>query len=300
MREREPRGVGHGPEKEHKTVIMITLHDLDAGYVRRRPVLKGLTGTLAPGNVYGLLGANGSGKTTLLRTWAGLLAPLRGSVEVLGTTPVLRRRPFLRETIYMPDEIVFPALSLTAFERTYARFRPHFSHTAFEEALHRLDFSDSVRVDRLSTGNRKKLFIAYALAADPAVLLMDEPTNGLDIDAKRSFRQLLAGRETADRLVVVSTHQIADLGHLLSAAVIVRDGTIALNAGFDRIASVLRFVGRDDSAEALYADGLRAIARNEEDDETDVDIELLYHALHESSEVRDFVARRLSGKEGLC
>ncbi|HBX90794.1 ABC transporter ATP-binding protein [Alistipes sp.] len=279
---------------------MITLHDLDAGYVRRRPVLKGLSGSLAPGHIYGLLGANGSGKTTLLKTWAGLLAPLRGSVEVLGAAPSERRRSLLEETICMPDEIAFPALSLGAFERTYARFRPRFSHTAFEEALHRLDFSASVRVDRLSTGNRKKLFIAFALASDPAVLLMDEPTNGLDLEAKRSFRQLLAGWDTTDRLVVVSTHQIADLHGLLSAAVIVGDGTIALNARFEQIAAALRFGGRDEEARALYADGLRTLAPNDDGEETDVDIELLYHALHESAETRDFVARRLSGKEELC
>lgn len=279
---------------------MIEMHDLDAGYVRRRPVLRGLQGTLAPGHVYGLLGANGSGKTTLLKTWAGALAPLRGSVETLGATPARRRRRFLEETLYMPDEIALPALSLGAFERTYARFRPRFSHTAFEEALHRLDFSDGVRLDRLSTGNRKKLFIAYALAADPRVLLLDEPTNGLDIEAKRSFRQLLAGWDTTDRLIVVSTHQIADLGHLLTAAVIVAGGSIVLNATYDQIAGQLRFVARDDRAGALYTDGLRAMVAAGTGAETDVDIELLYHALHERAEAREYVARHLSGKEASC
>lgn len=279
---------------------MITLHDLDAGYVRRRPVLKGLSGSLAPGHIYGLLGANGSGKTTLLKTWAGLLAPLRGSVEVLGAAPSERRRSLLEETICMPDEIAFPALSLGAFERTYARFRPRFSHTAFEEALHRLDFSASVRVDRLSTGNRKKVFIAYALAGNPSLVLMDEPTNGLDIESKKAFRRLLAGFDMTDRVVVVSTHQVADLENLLTAAIVVREGAVALNALFDDITARFAFGNAGGEGETLYADGLRAIRLNRGGEYTDVDVELLYHAIHESEAVREAIAAHFSRKEGVC
>ena len=195
---------------------MIEMKDLYAGYGRKRTVLRGLGGTIAEGHIYGLLGANGSGKTTLMKTWAGALFPVSGRVDVFGSHPADRKADFLASAVYMPDEISFPQLSVAAFERVYGRFRPHFSHEDFGSYLNALDFSFGVRIDRLSTGNRKKLFIAFSLASNPALLLMDEPTNGLDIESKKAFRRILASFDTTGRVVVVSTHQVADLNNLLS------------------------------------------------------------------------------------
>lgn len=275
------------------------MNDLNAGYVGKRPVLRGVEGTLLAGNVYGLLGANGSGKTTLLKTLAGGLFPLGGSVEVDGRIPSRRERDFLADTVYMSDEISFPSMSLDSFERIYSRFRPRFSHDEFREYLRVLDFDCGTRLDRLSTGNRKKVFIAYALACNPSLLLLDEPTNGLDIESKRAFRRLLAGFDMTGRIVAVSTHQVADLENLLTAAIVVRDGGVAMNALFDDIAACLVF-GNAGGGETLYADGLRTIRRNDGGEYTDVDVELLYHAIHESEAVRAAIAAHLSGKEGVC
>ena len=275
------------------------MNDLSAGYVGKRPVLRGVEGTLLAGNVYGLLGANGSGKTTLLKTLAGGLFPLGGSVEVDGRIPSRRERDFLADTVYMSDEISFPSMSLDSFERIYSRFRPRFSHDEFREYLRVLDFDCGTRLDRLSTGNRKKVFIAYALACNPSLLLLDEPTNGLDIESKRAFRRLLAGFDMTGRIVAVSTHQVADLENLLTAAIVVCDGGVAMNALFDDIAACLVF-GNAGGGETLYADGLRTIRRNDGGEYTDVDVELLYHAIHESEAVRAAIAAHLSGKEGVC
>ena len=273
---------------------MIEMKDLYAGYGRKRTVLRGLGGTIAEGHIYGLLGANGSGKTTLMKTWAGALFPVSGRVDVLGSHPADRKADFLASAVYMPDEISFPQLSVAAFERVYGRFRPHFSHEDFGSYLNALDFSFGVRIDRLSTGNRKKLFIAFSLASNPALLLMDEPTNGLDIESKKAFRRILASFDTTGRVVVVSTHQVADLNNLLSAVVVLRDGGIALNATFDAITEKLSFGGASD-ADVLYADGLRSISINRDGEYTDVDVESLYHAIHESECVRSFIAENFSG-----
>lgn len=274
------------------------MYDLDAGYVRRHPVLRGVAGSLLSGNIYGLFGANGSGKTTLLKTLAGGLFPLRGSVDVAGHVPSQRSRDFLSAVVYMPDDVIFPAMSLRGFELTYSRFRTGFSHDDFGEYLRMLGFNEDARLDRLSTGSRKKVFIAYAMAGNPSLLLMDEPTNGLDIEAKRAFRRLLAQFGTEDRTVVVSTHQAADFENVLSAAVMLRDGEVVLNARFDDIAACFAF-GRA-GGDCLYTDGLRALRRNVSGEYTDVDAELLYHAIRESDDVRRIVAGRLSGKEGVC
>lgn len=273
---------------------MIEMYDLHAGYGRKRAVLRGLGGAIAEGHIYGLLGANGSGKTTLMKTWAGALYPVSGRVDVFGSIPADRKAEFLASTVYMPDEMSFPPLTVGAFERVYGRFRPHFSHEEFDGYLHELDFSFGVRLDRLSTGNRKKFFIAFALACNPALLLMDEPTNGLDIESKKAFRRILASFDTTGRVVVVSTHQVADLNNLLSAVVVLREGRMVLNATFDAIAGKLSF-GGPSAPDAFYADGLRSISLNRDGEYTDVDVESLYHAIHESERVRAFIAENFSG-----
>ena len=229
-----------------------------------------------------------------MKTWAGALFPVSGRVDVFGSHPADRKADFLASAVYMPDEISFPQLSVAAFERVYGRFRPHFSHEDFGSYLNALDFSFGVRIDRLSTGNRKKLFIAFSLASNPALLLMDEPTNGLDIESKKAFRRILASFDTTGRVVVVSTHQVADLNNLLSAVVVLRDGGIALNATFDAITEKLSFGGASD-ADVLYADGLKSISINRDGEYTDVDVESLYHAIHESERVRSFIAENFSG-----
>lgn len=287
------------------------MNDLYAGYGRKRAVLRGLGGTIAEGHIYGLLGANGSGKTTLMKTWAGALYPVSGRVDLFGSRPAERKADFLASTVYMPDEITFPPLSVAAFEKTYGRFRPKFSHEEFGDYLNALDFSFGVRLDRLSTGNRKKFFIAFALACNPSLLLMDEPTNGLDIESKKAFRRILAAFDTTERVVVVSTHQVADLNNLLSAVVVLRDGGMALNATFDAISEKLSFGGAS-VEDPLYADGLRSISLNRDGEYTDVDVESLYHAIHESERMRAFIAENFpergtakiadnaAGKEGIC
>lgn len=199
----------------------------------------------------------------------------------------------------MPDEMSFPQLSVAAFEKIYGRFYPKFSHEEFSHYLNTLRFSFDVRLDHLSTGNRKKFFAAFAMACNPSLLLMDEPTNGLDIESKKAFRHILTEFDTTNRVVVISTHQVADLNNLLSAIVLVRDGGIALNATLDKISEKLSFGGAL-ATDALYSDGLRSISLNNNDKYTDVDIESLYHAIQESECVRSFIAENFAGKEEVC
>lgn len=278
---------------------MIEMNDLYAGYGKKYAVLRGLDGTIVEGHIYGLLGANGSGKTTLMKTWAGALHPMSGHINVSGNYPADRKINFLASTIYMPDEISFPPLSVAAFEKTYGRFYPKFSHEEFNSYLNTLDFSFGMRIDRLSTGNSKKLFIAFAIACNPSLLLMDEPTNGLDIESKKAFRHILAELNTTDSVVVVSTHQVADLNNLLSAVIVLRDGDMVLNTTLDTISEKLCFGGVS-AMDVLYSDGLRSISLNNNGEYTDVDVELLYHAIHESDCIRSFIADNFTRKEGVC
>ena len=215
---------------------MIKFHDLDAGYVRRRPVLRGVDGSLRAGNVYGLLGANGSGKTTLLKTLAGGLFPLRGEVEASGRVPSLRSRDFLADMVYMPDEVTFPSMSARAFERVYSRFRPRFSHDDFREYLRTLDFDGDTRLDRLSTGNRKKVFIAYALAGNPSLVLMDEPTNGLDPVGIHEIRSLIRSLpEKIGCTVLVSSHLLSEIELMADNIGILNHGRLLFEGTLDEL-----------------------------------------------------------------
>lgn len=278
---------------------MIKLNNLSAGYSKRHPVLQKLQTTFAQGNIYGLLGANGSGKTTLLKTICGVLYPLDGEISAMGYTPHKRESDFLKDIFYIPDEFALPALTVKKYVDTYSQFRPCFSHQKFEAALKAMNFSFGEHLHRLSLGNRKKFLISFALACNSPVVIMDEPTNGLDIEAKRSFRSLLASEDLTDKLILISSHAVADLEHILSAVAIILNGEIVINSTMEEIASHIAFTSSANSDNVLYKDGLQAIVKAETE-WNDVDLEMLYMAVHKSSDFRKYIIDNFSGKERVC
>lgn len=198
----------------------------------------------------------------------------------------------------MPDEVELPAMSVDDFEKHYGSFRPRFNHAKFHTMLGRFEFSDGVKLNKLSLGNRKKFFIAFALASDAKILLLDEPTNGLDIVGKRVFRQLLAEEINEERMFVISTHLVSDIEQLLSAIVVIKDQQIALQASMDDVAERLTFGTTNAITSPLFSEGLRAVGKNE-GYYSNVDLELLYLALHNQSSQQSIIDI-LSGKEELC
>ena len=277
---------------------MIKLKDLTAGYARRIPVLTKLNTELHTGQIYGLLGANGSGKTTLLYTISGCITPLAGEVEVLGATPSSRSREMLQELIFMPDEVELPAISAESFIKDYSTFRPRFDKEKFQRILERFDFTHNLKLNKLSLGNRKKFFIAFALASNAKIVLFDEPTNGLDITSKVTFRQVLAEEINDERLFIISTHLVSDIEQLLSSIIVIKDKQIAVQASMDTVAERLTFGATASFSQPLFSEGLRAVGKGE-GDYSNVDLELLYLALHNPTSQQSIIDI-LSGKEELC
>ena len=277
---------------------MIKLTNLSTGYTRMQPVLQQATATLHAGCIYGLLGANGSGKTTLLKTLTGCITPLSGEVNVMGENPAYRSRTLLAEIAYMPDEITLPAMSADSFEKAYSPFWPKFSHEKFHNYLKAFEVEANNNLSRLSLGNRKKFYIAFALACNTRLLILDEPTNGLDIVGKKVFRQILASEINDERTIIVSSHLVGDLERLISDVIILRNNHIVLNASLGVIGEQLTFGNIANIAEPIYKDGLRAIGKSE-GEYSDVDLELLYLALHDNS-VNQQIIDLASGKEELC
>ncbi len=272
---------------------MIKLQKLEAGYKAKNPVLKEVSLTLRESRIYGLLGSNGSGKTTLLNTLAGVLHPLGGGIDLYGYTPFERKRDFLEQIFYISDELELPALSAENYIKSYSPFRPKFSTKAMESYLKMMNFTFDVRLDRLSMGNRKKFMIAFALASNPRLLMMDEPTNGLDIESKHALRKILAGMELSQTCVIISSHQVADIEDIISDVIILRDKGILLNASMDEIGEKLEFGSSATITEPLYTDGLKAIGRSE-GEYSDVDLELLYVGLQRDENLRKEVSRIIS------
>ena len=281
---------------------MIKLTNLEAGYKQKNPVLSAINTQIEAGNIYGLLGSNGVGKTTL-HTLAGVLEPLSGEVDVIGHTPSAHTRQFFEQIYYITDEVELPAMSLEGYIGTYAKFRPGFSREQMQDYLQRMNFTFGVRLNKLSLGNRKKFVIAYALACNTPLLLMDEPTNGLDIESKRQLRSILASLDMSNRAIIISTHQIADLEQMLSHILIIKDKQLIISTSLDNAAQRLSFGRVGEFAEPLFVDGLRVIAPNN-GEYSNLDLEMLYLAVLESAEVRAIINQTQiateSGKETLC
>ncbi len=266
---------------------MITISNLDFSYGRRGTLFAGLDLSIAPGHIYGLLGKNGAGKTTLLNLMAGLLAPCGGSIGVNGYDPSRRRVGFLQEVFVVPEEFYVPEVSPRQYASLYAGFYPRFSDADFASYLKELEVDPQHRMHKMSMGQRKKAFIAFALACNTKILLMDEPTNGLDIPSKTTFRRLIAAAASDERVILISTHQVRDLENLIDGVIVLDDRRILFNRTVEEIADRLHFCqysGDDRPAGMLYDEpgvlgGGKALAPNTGGQPSRIDMELLFNAV---------------------
>lgn len=266
---------------------MIQLKNIDFGYSKKRLLFKNLTLELSRGHIYGLLGKNGAGKTTLLKLISGLRFISNGSILVLNENPALRKPGMLQEIYFLPEELYTPALKVKDFVKAYAPFYPHFNHEQFQEYLNVLEIeTQEQKIDKMSFGQKKKVMIAFALACNTKILIMDEPTNALDIPSKATFRKVMASVATEDRIVIISTHQVRDLHSLIDAIIILDSGKIILNESAETITKKLAFEVVDDTENdtaILYEEdnvrGKVVVHENTAQKETKLDIELLFNAV---------------------
>lgn len=205
----------------------------------RQPLYQGLSVRARQPGVYGLFGRNGCGKSTLLKLLAGLLAPQRGQVRALGFAPRQRLPQFLAQVYLLPEELHLPNLTPLELQRTEGGFWPRFDAALYAACLQALQVPLAQPFAGMSLGQKKKAAIAFALAAQTPLLLMDEPTNGLDIVSRAQFRALMAQPEQAWRTVIISTHQAHDLESVLNHLWFMDQGRIVLDASMARLAQRL-------------------------------------------------------------
>ncbi len=268
---------------------MINISNLSYHYPNHKAlVLDNLSLSIEDGKIYGLLGENGVGKTTLLGLICGILRPSQGSVSIDGICSMKRDPKILANLFYVPDEFNLPHISLKAYVRINAPFYPTFALDELNRCLKEFDMPDSIKhLDQLSLGQRKKVMLSFAIASGTKTILMDEPSNGLDIPSKAQFRKVLATAMTDERTIVISTHQVHDVEQLLDSVIIIDNHSILLDKSISQISEEYVFTtlapGAESSFDVIYSEpsvgGHNVIARRTPDqDETLVNLEMLFNA----------------------
>ncbi|MFW6232124.1 MAG: ATP-binding cassette domain-containing protein [Spirochaetota bacterium] len=253
-------------------------------YGRKQPLFERLDARLEPGTIYGLLGRNGAGKTTMLKLLCGMLFPQEGGIEVLGWDPAERVPALQQEILFIPEEFPTPPLEVHAYRALYAPLYPRFSGEHFERYLAEFEIDAEASLEQMSFGQKKKVLLAFGLAAHTRLLVLDEPTNALDIPSKGQFRRLLAGAADDDRTIVVSTHQVRDMENLIDPITILENGSIIFQHSLEEITARIRMTHAAEPPEdALYAEaamgGVAAVVPNADGRESRIDLELLFNAV---------------------
>ena len=260
---------------------MITLKDLSFSYGKHK-VLGNVSMTLEKGKIYGLLGENGVGKSTLLKILSGLLKMDKGVCTVFGEVPYSRNPSFLQDIFHLPEDFIGENVVVEKYALQLGMFYPNFSPDKFYRILGEFGVDGKAKFNKLSLGQQKKAIISVALSLGTKVLLMDEPSNGLDIPSKALLRRLISENASEDQLIVISTHQVRDLENLIDPIIIMDKDGVILNASIRDISARLAFgIEAQENRDALYCQrdlrGYVTVHRNEYGIETPVDLEALFN-----------------------
>lgn len=268
---------------------MIKTQNLAFSYGKKE-VLRNISLNLEPGRIYGLLGENGVGKTTLLTLLCGLKKPLFGTIDADGHDPYRREPSLLSNLYYLPDEVGLSSLKAWDWAKSRGGFWPNFSLERFGEIMEIFETDKSQKMNTMSAGQLKKTHISFALACSVKYLLMDEPTNGLDIPSKAQFRSAILRYTPEDSTIVISTHQVRDLENVIDPIIILDRQDVLLNASLDRISGRLFFdYGTALHPESLYSEqlpgGFIQVYPNVTGEESKVNVEALFNAVHKNKEL---------------
>lgn len=272
---------------------MIRINNITFSYRRKADdVLTNLSLSIEPGAIYGLLGLNGEGKSTLLHLMAGVLTPNAGNITIDDVDVRLRRPSTLSKLFIVPEEFSLPEISLENYVRINAPLYPNFNRDDMERYLKEFGLNSNINLKGLSMGQKKKVFISFALAANTPVMLMDEPTNGLDIPGKSTFRKVISMAASDDRTIIISTHQVRDIDKLLDHIIVMFNHKLLLNESISEISRRLAFVESNDAElveKALYCQssvaGKSLVLPNDNDDDSEVNLETLFNLAIEKPEV---------------
>ncbi len=268
---------------------MIQIKDLGFAY-GDKAVLKNISMNLEEGRIYGLLGENGVGKTTLLTLLCGLKKPNTGTIDADGHNPYDREPSFLTDQYYLSDDAAAVNMKAEDYALNYGKFWVNFDMNKFIEVMQVLENDPQQKMNKMSSGQLKKTYIAFALACNAKYLLMDEPTNGLDIPSKTNFRKAITKYTREDSVILISTHQVRDLENIIDPIIILDRQDVLLNATLEEISSKLYFdYGSEKIDGALFSEmipgGSIQVTLNQTGEESKVNIEALFNTVQQHKEL---------------
>lgn len=211
---------------------MLEIEQLEKTYASGVHALKGISLSIGPG-MFGLLGPNGAGKTTLMKILATLLEPDSGTAEMNGIDLISDKHGTRKMLGYLPQEFgLYPTLTAEQTLHYFAKLKGVHDRkeraTLVDALFDRVNLTDArrQRVGGFSGGMRQRLGIAQALIGQPQLIIVDEPTAGLDPEERIRFHNLLAETAGEDAVVILSTHIVADVSSLCSQMAVIRQGAI--------------------------------------------------------------------------
>lgn len=204
----------------------IKTSNLTKNYGKARGIVE-LNLTVDKGEFFGFIGPNGAGKSTTIRTLLGLISPTAGGAQIFGYDITKERETILRNVGYLPSEAVFyPGMKVKDVLKLSADMRKVNCAEEAKKLCDRLQLDTSRKVDELSFGNRKKVAIVCALQSNPELLILDEPTGGLDPLMQREFFHILRERNQEGATVFLSSHVLSEIQRNCTRAAIIREGRI--------------------------------------------------------------------------
>ncbi|HSD17178.1 MAG TPA: ABC transporter ATP-binding protein [Thermomonas sp.] len=242
---------------------VVTARGLRKAY-KNKVALAGTDFEIRAGRIVGLIGPNGAGKTTALKAILGLV-PFDGDLKVLGKDPRTQRDELMNDVCFIADVAVLPRwIRVREAIEFVAGVHPRFDAAKCRRFLQGTQLTPELRVREMSKGMIVQLHLALVMAIDAKLLVLDEPTLGLDILYRKQFYQrLLEDYFDEDKTIIVTTHQVEEIEHILTDVMFIRDGKMVLDAPMDSLAvrytEVLVDAGKQDEARSLNPIDERAL-----------------------------------------
>ena len=213
--------------------LLVQARNLSIRYGRKTAV-DDVSFAIPKGRVVGLLGHNGAGKTTLMRAMVGLAKP-EGTLQVLGLNPQTQRVPLLQDACYIPDVAILPRWARVGeLIRLMAGLHPRFSGERARSLLKRTSVGLQDKVKNLSKGMVVQAHLALVAAIDAKLMILDEPTLGLDVLSRKAFYEMLIDEWCdGERSVLISTHQVEEIETLLSDVLMLNQGKLVLSMSLE-------------------------------------------------------------------
>jgi len=214
----------------------------------RKQILHGLDFDIPAGRIYGLVGHNGAGKTTTLNAMLGLTS-YEGTIRVLGEDPFAQRARLMENVAFISDVASLPRfLRVRELFALVSNIHPNFSIDKARSFLEGTDIKPEMKIRTLSKGMMAQLHLAVVMAIDAKLLVLDEPTLGLDITyRKRFYRRLLEDYMTEERTLIITTHQVDEIEFMLSDIMFIRDGDLILHMQMETVSEKFTQLVVDDA-----------------------------------------------------